>query len=80
MLHGGSGTPEADLRRAIRLGIAKVNVATDLVTAVRESLLGQWQSGSKLWLPQAQAVAMQALAAVVEKWVQRTGAAGKATT
>jgi fructose-bisphosphate aldolase, class II len=78
VLHGGSGTPDADLRRAISLGIAKVNVATDLVTAVRESLQGQWQSGSKLWLPQAQAVAMQALAAVVEKWVQRTGAAGKA--
>jgi fructose-bisphosphate aldolase class II len=78
VLHGGSGTPDDDLRRAISLGIAKVNVATDLVTAVRESLLVQCQSGSKLWLPQAQAVAMQALAAVVEKWVHRTGAAGKA--
>ena len=32
VLHGGSGTPEADLRRAISLGIAKVNVATELIS------------------------------------------------
>lgn len=30
VLHGGSGTPEEDVRRAIRLGIRKVNVGTEL--------------------------------------------------
>ena len=30
VLHGGSGTPEEDVRKAIRLGIRKVNVGTEL--------------------------------------------------
>lgn len=78
VLHGGSGTPEQDLRRAISLGIAKVNVATELIGAVRDSLVEQWQSGENLWTPAADAVAMQALAPVVEKWIRLTGAAGQA--
>jgi len=78
VLHGGSGTPEADLHRAISLGIAKVNVATEAITAMRESLLEQWGAGKNLWAPMAQAVAMQAMAKVVAKWFHLTMAAGRA--
>jgi ketose-bisphosphate aldolase len=78
VLHGGSGTPEADLRRAISLGIAKVNVASELVNTMRQSLLDQWGAGSNLWVPIAAAVAIQALTPVLEKWVHLTGAAGRA--
>jgi len=78
VLHGGSGTPEPDLRRAIALGIAKVNVATELIAAVRGSLLSQWQGGRNLWVPVAEAEAMAAIAPVVEKWICCTGAAGRA--
>ncbi|MHB9023775.1 MAG: class II fructose-bisphosphate aldolase [Armatimonadota bacterium] len=78
VLHGGSGTPEADLQRAISLGIAKVNVATELLTSVRQSLMEQWNAGENLWTPLAQAESMKALAAVVERWIRRTGAAGRA--
>lgn len=78
VLHGGSGTPEADLRRAIALGIAKVNVATELVTALRHSLLEQWQAKQNLWMPMAQSAGIQAMAPVVEKWLRVTGAAGRA--
>jgi ketose-bisphosphate aldolase len=78
VLHGGSGTPDADLQRAISLGIAKVNVATELLTAIRLSLLEQWTAGENLWTPLAQAQSMKALAPVVERWIRRTGAAGKA--
>jgi len=78
VLHGGTGTPEADLRHAISLGIAKVNVASELVTAIRQSLMEQWGAGKNLWVPAAQTVAMQALAKVMAKWfhmdrVCRTG-------
>jgi ketose-bisphosphate aldolase len=72
VLHGGSGTPDADLKRAISLGIAKVNVATELITAVRQSLLEQWQAGQNLWTPGALAVAYQTMEPVVEKWITRT--------
>ena len=78
VLHGGSGTPPEDLRRAISLGIAKVNVATDLVTAVRESLRTQWNVGSNRWLPIAKAAAIGAMIPVVERWIRACGADGKA--
>ena len=45
VLHGGSGTPEADIKKAISLGIAKINVATELIASVRESLRSQWRDG-----------------------------------
>ena len=77
VLHGGSGTPEADLRRAISLGIAKVNIATELMTALRESLESQWQGGRNPWLPIAWAEAMKHMLPVVEKWIRATGAAGR---
>lgn len=78
VLHGGSGTPPADIRRAISLGIAKVNVASELVRAVRQALLEQWQAGDALWVPAAYPLALEALSRVVEKWIRITGAAGKA--
>lgn len=78
VLHGGTGTPEQDLRRAISLGIAKVNVATDLVAAYRRSLLDQWSTGRHPWVPMAIAKAVRAYAAVVEQWIHRLGAAGQA--
>lgn len=78
VLHGGTGTPEADLARAISLGVAKVNVATEHIMAVRESLQRQWGEGRNLWTPLAQAEAMRAVAEVAAKWIRRTGAAGKA--
>jgi tagatose 1,6-diphosphate aldolase GatY/KbaY len=78
VLHGGSGTPEDDLRRAISLGIAKVNIASELAQSVRDGLTEQWQDGARPWLPVALAAAMERLAGVVERWIRVTGAEGKA--
>jgi fructose-bisphosphate aldolase, class II len=78
VLHGGSGTPEADLKHAISLGIAKVNVATDLVRAWWDTLEAQKQAGRDLWLPIAVEEAMQNVAKQVERWIRMTGAAGQA--
>ncbi|MFA5206390.1 MAG: class II fructose-bisphosphate aldolase [Lentisphaeria bacterium] len=78
VLHGGSGTPDADLKRAISLGMAKINVATDLVTAWRESLRQQWADGRNVWAPLALAEAGTATAPVIARWMRLTGAAGRA--
>ena len=78
VLHGGSGTPPADLKRAISLGIAKINVATELITAQRNSLLNQWGAKKNMWMPMAQAEARDAMIPVLEKWLHLTGAAGRA--
>ncbi|MFC1452589.1 ketose-bisphosphate aldolase [Verrucomicrobiota bacterium] len=78
VLHGGSGTPEEDLRKSISLGIAKVNVASELTRAIRETLLEQWNDGRALWAPHAIALATAGIAPIVEKWIRRTDAYGKA--
>lgn len=38
VLHGGSGIPEEDIKKAIKLGITKINVNTDLRVAYTETL------------------------------------------
>ena len=78
VLHGGSGTPEEDLRKAISLGIAKINIASDLVYAIRKTLEDAWKTGESQWLPHTLSEAMNAMALVVEKWIHLCGAAGKA--
>ena len=41
VLHGASGIPEGDLRRAVTLGVAKVNMNTELRTAVLQRVQAQ---------------------------------------
>ena len=78
VLHGGSGTPEKDLKKAISLGIAKINVASELVNAIRNTLMEQWNAEKNRWLPLAYEPALKAMKEVVRKWIRNTGAAGKA--
>jgi ketose-bisphosphate aldolase len=78
VMHGGTGIPEKDIQKAIGLGIAKVNVASELVHGVRGSLTAQWARGANLWTPLAMAEATKIMAPVIEKWIRVTGAEGKA--
>jgi tagatose 1,6-diphosphate aldolase GatY/KbaY len=78
VLHGGTGIPERDIRRAVGLGIVKVNVASELIHGLRDSLTRQWQQGRNLWTPLAMGEAVQTIVPVVEKWFRVTGAEGKA--
>jgi len=78
VLHGGSGTPAEDLQRPIRLRIVKVNVAGELVRAVRDRLLERWGNGELMWAPMAFAHAPEATAPIVENRIRRAVAAGMA--
>ncbi len=78
VLHGGTGIPASDIERAISLGIAKVNVASELVHGIRTSLAEQWAGGRNHWTPEAQAVATRSIEASMEKWFRMTGAVGQA--
>ncbi len=78
VMHGGTGIPEKDIRRSVELGIAKVNVASELVHGFRGSLTAQWQEGRNLWTPIACGEAARIIGPVVEKWIRVTGAEGKA--
>ena len=78
VMHGGTGIPEKDIRRSVELGIAKVNVASELVHGFRGSLTAQWQEGRNLWTPIACGEAARIIGPVVEKWIRVTGAEGMA--
>lgn len=77
VLHGGSGTPDADLKRVISLGMAKINIATDIVMALRQSLQKQWQDSPNKWISLTVAQATSAMIPAIEKWVKLTGASGR---
>jgi ketose-bisphosphate aldolase len=78
VMHGGTGIPAKDIATAVGMGIAKVNVASELVRAFRASLASQWQEGRNLWTPIAVGEALRVIGPVVEKWIRATGSAGKA--
>jgi tagatose 1,6-diphosphate aldolase GatY/KbaY len=78
VLHGGSGTPEADLKKVIALGIAKVNVASELVHAIWQTFEDTWKAGQYRWMPRMVLEAMEAMTPVLEKWFYACGAVGKA--
>jgi tagatose 1,6-diphosphate aldolase GatY/KbaY len=78
VLHGGSGTQPEYIRRAVGLGMAKINVASELCKAFRDTYAEQHRDGKTGWLPTLLGAAKPAMAQVVERWLKLSGAAGKA--
>lgn len=82
VLHGGSGVPAAAIRRAIALGVAKVNIATELKIPFTQALMNQMgelsvlDAGSydpRIYLSTArEAVEQMAAAKVAMCWIQTT--------
>lgn len=79
-LHGGSGIPDADVRAAIKHGVTKVNVNSEL----RQAFLAGLQAATKhpeelapyKYLPEA----VEAVQRVVERKIKLFGSVGKATS
>ncbi len=70
-LHGGSGTPEEDIKKAIELGIVKVNVNTELRMAYAKSLREFLQENSQEVKPyNIMAPVVEAVQEVVEKKIK----------
>jgi fructose/tagatose bisphosphate aldolase len=78
VLHGGTGIPEKDIRRSVELGIAKVNVASELVHGFRSTFNAQFEGGATPWMTAALGAATASLEKILEKWFRITGAEGKA--
>ncbi len=49
VLHGGSGTGEENLRKACQLGIAKVNIANDVLRAAQDALEKEGMEGNNIY-------------------------------
>jgi fructose-bisphosphate aldolase, class II len=79
VLHGGSDTPDQDLRKAIELGIAKINIWTDVripfLRALKESLENPIETTE---VHVAFASARAAAIEVIRKKNRMLGSAGKA--
>ncbi len=78
VLHGGSGTPEADVKEAIRLGIGKTNVNTETRLAFSSTLRKKLEIDKDeivpyKYLPEA----IAAVQAVAEKYIKLLGSEGK---
>ncbi|MGO8674876.1 MAG: class II fructose-bisphosphate aldolase [Limisphaerales bacterium] len=78
VLHGGSGTQPEYIRRAVSLGMAKVNVASELCKAFRDAYAQEHANGKSGWLPTSLGATKPAIAQVVKRWITLCGAEGKA--
>jgi len=78
VMHGGSGVPDAQIRRAVAQGIRKVNVATELKHAwaccLRTTLAAEPEELDPRHLLKP---AREAVAAVVEEKIRLLGSAGR---
>ena len=79
VLHGGTGIPEEDVRRAIREGITNVNVGTIIhctyMNTVRAELA---RRGENAYTLDVMKPARAAVREVVKRWIRACGADGKA--
>ena len=80
VLHGGSDTPDQDLRRAIEIGIDKINIWTDVripfLRALKETLDGPIE---KIEVRDAMSAARAAANEVIRRKNRLLGSAGKAS-
>jgi len=79
VLHGGSGTPETDVLEAIKLGIIKININTELRIAFSHALRRSLENNKEeitpyKYLPQA----VNATTKITEKYIKLFGSQNKA--
>lgn len=79
VLHGGTGIPEEDVRKAIRCGINKVNVGTEIRYTYMENAYKRiGEMGPATHTVQIMQPVRQAIIDVVKRWIRVCMADGKA--
>ncbi|MEW6359868.1 MAG: class II fructose-bisphosphate aldolase [Planctomycetota bacterium] len=79
VMHGGSGTPAKDVRRAISLGISKINIGTEIGNAFTSALRHVAKSESKvIWSTDLMSEATKRIGEVVRRKIEEFGSRGKA--
>lgn len=77
VLHGGSGTPEDQLKKAVSMGMAKVNVASEIGQAFNKTYVER-AIEAKEWWAIAKAGAKVSMRKVIARWIGMLGTEGKA--
>jgi ketose-bisphosphate aldolase len=79
VLHGGSTTPPDQVRAAVKAGIAKVNVASELWVSYAKTMRQALASDDDRFMPSVALRSVKAgLAEVVARWIELLGSEGKA--
>ena len=79
VLHGGSGSGEENLRKAVAGGINKINVATDAQAAAANAMKKAWEENPELTYLDIEAIAEAAVKQFVKDYVVVIGSAGRYT-
>ena len=78
VLHGGSGTPEQDIKKAIQLGVVKVNINTELRIAYSKGLKEVIKEHPEEVKPyKILAPSVEAMKKIVEEKIRLFGSQGK---
>ncbi|OGY26161.1 MAG: hypothetical protein A2134_01000 [Candidatus Woykebacteria bacterium RBG_16_39_9b] len=77
-LHGGSGVNREDIRRAIDIGINKINVNTEMRSTYRRELEEQLEASGEVAMYKLYPEIIEEVQKVVEGKIDLFGSAGKA--
>lgn len=80
VLHGGSSNPDAELRRAVELGVNKINISSDIKVSYHNRMREILGTDQRLREPNAiQPGALEAMKATAAEKIELFGADGKAS-
>ncbi|AKV87744.1 hypothetical protein BMW26_04245 [Microbacterium sp. 1.5R] len=80
VLHGGSSNPDAELRRAVELGVNKINISSDIKVSYHNRMREILGTDQRLREPNAiQPAALEAMKATAAEKIELFGADGKAS-
>ena len=78
-LHGGSGSGDENIIKAVEAGINKVNMVTDVLVNAREFTRRRLEENPKIGYINLMMEVEESTKAFVEKWIDLTGSSGKAS-
>lgn len=80
VLHGGSSNPDAELRRAVELGVNKINISSDIKVSYHNKMREILGTDERLREPNAiQPASIEAMQVTAAEKIELFGAAGKAS-
>lgn len=79
VLHGGSGAGEENIRKAVSLGINKINVCTDLFKIGRQAMVEAAQENPNIDYMDFQIAGEKAMKAYIQNYMKLIGSSGRYT-
>ena len=80
VMHGGSGTPEDQIKEAVSKGICKLNIYSEMLSAYYTTLKEKLDTSATMaiWVSKANEKPLEALKKVVKDVMDMIGSTGRA--